>query len=106
MNNIKCSVYLRVTFISLKVDVGGGVYSRAALNRVNMVYWPAYAIYYVHLSMHSVVSRRLGMRLPYTCTSTHCMSSSHLLMLAPFSALCEELDIEHTSVGFAHAYPD
>ena len=27
------------------------------------LYWPAYAIYYIHLSMHSVVPRRLGMRL-------------------------------------------
>ena len=38
MNNIKCGVYLRVAFVSLEVDVGGGVYSRAALNRVNTVY--------------------------------------------------------------------
>ena len=37
MNNIKCGVYLRAAFISLEVDVEGGVYSRAALNRVNMV---------------------------------------------------------------------
>ena len=65
--------------------------------------WPAYAIYYVHLSMHSIVPRRLGMRLPYTCTSSYCMSSSHLLMLAPFSALFKELEIEYTtcSVGLA-----
>ena len=38
MNNIKCGVYLRAPFISLEVNVGGGVYSRAALNRVNTVY--------------------------------------------------------------------
>ena len=30
MNNSKCGVYLRAAFISLEVDVVGGVYSRAA----------------------------------------------------------------------------
>ena len=34
---VKCGVYLRVAFISLEVDVEGGVYSRAVLNRVNAV---------------------------------------------------------------------
>ena len=37
MNNIKCGIYLGAAFISLKVDVRGGVYSRAALNLINMV---------------------------------------------------------------------
>ena len=37
MINIKCGVYLRAAFISLEIDVEGGVYSRAALNRVNTV---------------------------------------------------------------------
>ena len=37
MNNNKCSVYLRKAFISLEVDVGGGVDLRAAFNRVNTV---------------------------------------------------------------------
>ena len=33
MNNIKCGVYLRAAFISMEVDVGGGVYPRAAFIR-------------------------------------------------------------------------
>ena len=37
MNIIICGVYLRAAFISLDVALWGGVYSRAALNQVNMV---------------------------------------------------------------------
>ena len=35
---LPCSVYLRVAFILLRVDVGGGIYSRVAFNRVNTVF--------------------------------------------------------------------